>query len=504
MKATRIVAAGPLDRRRVLQVCGGIAAWPLVSRFGRPRRSAFDRLVELLIDTPREDLAAALEPVLAGGVTWSGLEAAVFAAGIREIRPRPVGFKLHAVLVSESVLQLGEASTTEQALLGTLWHADDFKNSQARDVSEGDWTLGPAPSTGSSRASKSDVARELELALSAGDAERADLAITVATGELDQHQIFEVLFPFAIRDYLNLGHKAIFTSHVDRVLRRFPSHAELDARDTLRSLVYGLLDGAPVSDHPGRTVPTASARLKIHERNVRTAQALRPNWNRGRRDPERSWEIALELRDGTPADAGGLMAASLEDGMHPATLWDAIRLAAADLFARRPGLLPVHPTTVSNSLHDIYLRSTTDLTRRVALLQAAAWIPVFRDELKERVRLPMGLFQGLEPLTDESPPTSVDAEETLRSPSPPALKALLDSTGDATEVVTTMRSELYRNANEQHQPKYAAAVIEDLKHAAPRWHPLLLAHVFEYLPGRSAPTSRLAERHTDLVRRVLR
>ncbi len=477
------------DRRSLLHACGGVAAWSLLPR-RRTHRGALDDLVQRLIDTPRERLFAMLEPELANGLTWRTLEAAVFLAATREVRPRPVGFKLHAVLVSESVFQLAEAGAPEDALLGVLWHADDFKHSQRRDVDEGDWVLGPEPTALPSHVAPEAAARELADALRAGDAERADRAVLVAHGALTHDALFEILWPFALRDYSNLGHKPIYALHVDRVLRRI---GDAHARPALRALVYGLLDGEPQGGDANRTVPAADARLDVYERSSLAADRVAPAPAHG--DATTSWELALDLRDAKLEDAPHLLTDAWSNGAGEARLWDGIRLAAADLFARRPSLLPVHPVTVTNALHGISKRTSHARTRRVALVQAASWIPLFRRDLVARVGLSMDSERGLEALREGVPLGRASA----------AFESMSGANGRNAQhlVEARVRSELFRGVAEHHEPKYAAAVLEDLQSTDPTWHSLLLAHAFNYLPSESTRSNRIADDNRALVRRVL-
>src|SRR5438309_1918639 len=65
----------------------------------------------------------------------------LFLAGVRNVQPRPVGFKFHTVLVINSAHMLGQTAAVNERLLPLFWALDTFKNAQAQDVKEGDWTL---------------------------------------------------------------------------------------------------------------------------------------------------------------------------------------------------------------------------------------------------------------------------------------------------------------------------------------------------------------------------
>src|SRR6185436_18682970 len=59
-------------------------------------------LVRLLEDTPREKLLEEVGARVRRGLTYRELLAALQLAGVRNIQPRPTGFKFHAVLVVNS------------------------------------------------------------------------------------------------------------------------------------------------------------------------------------------------------------------------------------------------------------------------------------------------------------------------------------------------------------------------------------------------------------------
>lgn len=448
------------------------------------REDEMHRLAGRIAATPRGKVFDLVEPLLAGGLPWEDLQGALFFAGIHEIRPRPVGFKLHAVLVAESVFQLAEASPPHERLLAVLWNLDDVKASQEQDVREGDWTLSAPPQV--SFSGEEAAVRELVASLEEWDDERADRAVVGALPFLGRTGLFELLWPFAIRDFQNLGHKPIFASHVERVIARVGARR---AAPAVRSLVYGLLDGGGGS--------TAAE----FQGSLRAARKIRAGWTGGERAPERSLGIARAIRGATPAQAREIVVSALNEGLDPATVWDGIRLAATDLFARRPGLLPVHPTTVSSALYYIFGTTRIDSTRRLALLQAASWLPLFRDTLSQRVGFSMERG-GIDPLLEEAELEPVGVDELFASPSLDGARACLASHGTLEPYAAALRTHLIRGVREHHQPKYTAAILEDVQSADARWHTALMAPALQYLPSAATASTPLFERSRALVARL--
>src|SRR5207253_9106299 len=106
-------------------------------------RPEIEPLVRLLEDTPRERLLEEVAFRIRHGLTYREVLAALLLAGVRNIQPRPVGFKFHAVLVINSAHLAALSAPDSDRWLPIFWALDQFKSSQAADVREGDWALGP-------------------------------------------------------------------------------------------------------------------------------------------------------------------------------------------------------------------------------------------------------------------------------------------------------------------------------------------------------------------------
>src|SRR6266446_4798336 len=98
-------------------------------------------LVRLLEETPRDRLLEEVASKIHHGLTYRELLAALLLAGVRNIQPRPVGFKFHAVLVVNSAHLASISSPDSDRWLPVFWALDYFKSAQAQDVREGDWTM---------------------------------------------------------------------------------------------------------------------------------------------------------------------------------------------------------------------------------------------------------------------------------------------------------------------------------------------------------------------------
>jgi len=92
-------------------------------------------LVRFLEETPRDKLLEEVAARIHRGLSYREVLAALLLAGVRNIQPRPVGFKFHSVLVVNSAHLASISSTESDRWLPIFWAIDTFKKSQAlRDL----------------------------------------------------------------------------------------------------------------------------------------------------------------------------------------------------------------------------------------------------------------------------------------------------------------------------------------------------------------------------------
>jgi hypothetical protein len=156
-------------------------------------------LVRLVEDTPRERVLEEVATRIRRGTTYQEILSALFLAGVRNIQPRPVGIKFHAVLVVNSAHLASLASQESERWLPIFWAIDQFKSSQARDVQEGDWTMGAVDEPSIPPSHKAKAA--LISALDNWDEAAADAAIVGMVRTAGAHEIFVVLAKYGARDF---------------------------------------------------------------------------------------------------------------------------------------------------------------------------------------------------------------------------------------------------------------------------------------------------------------
>ncbi len=457
-------------------------------------RPEIEPVVRLVEETPRDRALEVAIIQLKKGLSYQNLLAGLFLAGIRNIKPRPVGFKFHAVMVINSAHVLGQTSAVGERLLPLLWALDNFKSSQAQDVKDGDWVLEPVDEC---RLPKTHRAREEFIrAMEVWDPEAADSAVAALCRSSGAAETMEPLWRMAVRDQRNIGHKAIFAAQCWRTLQTI---GWVHAEPVLRSLVFAMLD----LQGDSRPRPVGP-----YETNLENAAKIRPEWQIGRDDPVATQALLQIIRQASPETASAEAVKLLNQGFSPGCLWDAVILSASELLMHSPGILAIHATTSSNALHYIFTASGDDTTRRLALLQAIGWQPMFRgrtkladsagiDSLKAS---PEGsLLKGDEAVAEIFTAINEDRKKA-------GIKALayLNQGGSRDLVFDAARRMIFHKGRDSHDYKYGAALWEEcLWSAEPKWRDLIVAAAMSNFPGARTPDSPLMTRAREALAAVM-
>ncbi len=447
-------------------------------------------LVRLLEETPRERLLEEVAGRIKRGTGYREILAALLLAGVRNVQPRPsVGHKFHAVLVVNSAHLASLSSPDSDRWLPIFWALDYFKGSQAQDVREGNWTMGPLEA---SAIPPSRKAREaFATAMDRWDESAADAAVAGLARSAGANAIYEMFFRYGARDFRSIGHKAIYVANSYRTLQCIGwQHAE----PVLRSLAYALLmheEGNPAdrdapADRPWR-------------RNQELARQVKEGWQGGVPDDSASADLMATLRQGSDEDACRQVVELLNRGVAPQSLWDALFDGAGELLMRQAGIVSLHAATTTNALHYAYRVSGDDETRRLLLLQNAAFLPLFRDAMSGRGKVREARIDRLEPLSpSESGPGAIEEifAEVSRDRESAARKALafLRDGAGAAPLIDAARRLVFLKGNDAHDYKFSSAVLEDYYHTSPAWRDRLLAASLFLLPGSGDKDNQLVQR----------
>lgn len=445
-------------------------------------RPEIEPLVRFIEDTPRQKLLEETGAKIRRGLNYQDLLAALLLAGVRNIQPRPVGFKFHAVLVVNSAHLASLASPDSERWLPIFWALDHFKSSQARDVNEGDWTM--------SRLEESKIppphkARQAFIeAMEKWDEQAADVAAAGLARAAGAHEVFQIFAKYGARDFRDIGHKAIYVANSWRTLQCIGwQHAE----PVLRSLAYGLLDRGRDSDPANSDLPAD----RPGRRNWKLKDDIRANWLEGTISSEATAELLGVLRQGSAVEASETAIAKINSGVSPQSIWDAVFDGAGELLMRQPGIRALHAVTTSNALRFAWDHAGSDDLRKFLLLQAAAFVPLFRGEEKGKARI--------DKLGDEkAEPADLDEifAEIGRNNEVAARKAIayLRKEQNPRAFVDTARLLLFTKGRDAHDYKFSSAVLEDWEHISPKWRePYLAASVYQ-LRGSGAVDNDLVKR----------
>jgi len=457
-----------------------------------PLAPDIEPLVRLIEDTSQNRLLEVVAGRIKQGTSYQELLAALQLAGVRGIKPRPVGFKFHAVLVVNSAHLATLAASDQDRWLPLFWALDYFKNSQAANQKEGGWVM-PAVDAGKLPAPNHARQRFIE-SMENWDEEGADRAIAAFAREAGAIEVIETFWRFGARDFRDIGHKAIFVANAWRTLQTIGwRHAE----PILRSLAFALLEHE--GDNPARRDADQD---RPGRENLKRLTKVRPGWQQGKRDPAAPPAMLAAIRTGSPADASEQVVELLNKEIDPAVVWDGIFLAAGELLMRQPGIVGLHCVTTANALHYGAQTAGNDETRRFLMLQAAAFLPMFlkamqgrgkvRDDVRidtlEKVEIKGDTAAAVtEVLTDVSRDRMSAARKTL---------ALLDGKDPAAAelLMAGARRLIFLKGRDSHDYKFSSAALEDFYHATPAWRNRFLATAMFNLHGTQDRDNALVQR----------
>lgn len=456
-------------------------------------RPEIEPLVKLIEDTPREKLLEEIGQRIKSGLSYREVLTALMLAGVRNVEPYPsVGFKFHAVLVVNSAHLASVASPAGDRWLPILWALDSFKGSQARDVSEGNWTMKPVRESAVPAAE--NARGEFELAMKSWDKERADGATAAITRTLDAKQVLELFAEYAARDFRAIGHKVIYLANAWRTLETIGwEHAE----PVLRSLAYAMLN------HNGEPNPSTAdlGPDRSWKRTEEASQTVRAGWLDGRVDNAATEDLLSVMRTGSATDAIDATVRLLNDGIAPQSVCDALHLASGELLMRQSGIVALHAVTTTNAVRYLFDTIQSETTRKRLLLQNAAFIVQFREAMAGRGKvgdekiLELRLSGG----ASSGPPLTVfDVLNTASTNRGEAARVAVEYIGgfdqDATKLMDAARRLIFLKGTDSHDYKFSSAALEDHAKVSPHFRALFLASSFYYLKTPGDPDNQLVKR----------
>ncbi|MEO2022908.1 MAG: hypothetical protein ABGX05_13890 [Pirellulaceae bacterium] len=452
-------------------------------------------LVQLIENTDRGQLLESVGSRIRTGTSYQSVLAALILAGVRNVQPRPaVGFKFHAVLVVNAAHIASLASPAEHRWLPIFWALDYFKSAQADDVKENNWTMTAVNESSVPRPSQCQAA--FQKAMDNWDESAADAAAAGIVRHLPAHAVYEMFFRYGARDYRSIGHKAIFVANSWRTLQCIGwRHAE----PIVRSLAYALLnhDGANPSqadheaDRPWRD-------------NLSRATRFRQDWLDGKNNASATRELLATLRSGNHAAACDLVMEQINNGVSPQSVWDAFFLDAGELLIRQPAIIAMHSVTSTNALRFAFRTTANDNTRRMILLQTAAFLTLFHQSMRARGKVGTFQIDQLKPFEAKAP-DDLSANAIFSDVSDNKMRAAqrvlryLDEKRSPQELLSQARLLMFHKGRGSHDYKFGSAVLEDYYQVSPAWRNRYLASAVYNLRGSNDPDSRLLKRSRDAL-----
>ncbi len=446
-------------------------------------------IVKLLEETPRDQLLEKVAERIKAGLSYREVLAALLLAGVRNIQPRPsVGFKFHAVLVVNSAHLASISSPDEHRWLPIFWALDEFKSSQAADVREGNWTMAPVKE---SAVPPADKARQAFIdAMDQWDEGAADVAVAGLARSHGMNEVFELFYRYGARDFRDIGHKAIFVANSRRTLEQIGwQHAE----PVLRSLAYALQHHEGGNPFQGDAPADQSWKW-----NRELASKLRNDWTEGRLDSAATSELLDVLRQATPEEACAKVVDVINRGISPQSIWDALFVGSGELLMRQPGIVALHAVTSSNALRYAFEVSEHDDTRRMLLLQNAAFVPLFRQAMSGRGKVGTDRLDTLEPVSLQAGPDAVQEVFTEishdRKTAAAKMLAYLEQHPEPKALIDAARVLVFLKGTNSHDYKFSSAVFEDFHHVSPDWRNRFLASSVFNLRGAEDKENQLVQR----------
>jgi hypothetical protein len=324
------------------------------------------------------------------------------------------------------------------------------------------------------------------------DEEAADAAVAGLARTAGANEIYELFYRYGMRDFRSIGHKAIYVANSLRTLQCIGwQHAE----PVLRSLAYALLSHE--GNNPAKRDDAAD---RPYRRNLELAKTIRANWQEGKSEKAATTELLQVLRTGSNEEACTKVVELINGGAAPQTIWDALHVASGELLMRQPAIVALHSVTSTNALHFAYQESGDDETRRLLMLQNAAFVTMFRDAMRGRGGVKDVTIDELRPI--EKRDSGVDqifaelgkdsmqaADEVLGY-----LKQNSANSTAANELMNAARVLVFLKGNDAHDYKFSSAVLEDYYHVSPEWRNVYLASNVFKLRNSSDRDNKLVER----------
>ncbi len=164
---------------------------------------------------------------------------------------------------------------------------------------------------------------------------------------------------------------------------------------------------------------------------------------------------------------------------------------------RQPGIVAIHATTFTNACHYSFQHTRDEETRKLLLLQNAAFLPLYRGGKDDGNHIdtlePLALKEsGAGAVEEIFADVSGDKASKLRA----ARKILtyLKDNPDPKPLADAARRLIFLKGRDSHDYKFSSAVLEDYAVMAPQWRNRFLAASVFNLKGTGDKDNELVQR----------
>ena len=153
------------------------------------------------------------------------------------------------------------------------------------------------------------------------------------------------------------------------------------------------------------------------------------------------------------------------------SIYDALFLAAGEFLMRQPGIVALHAVTTTNAMRYAFRTVASEDTRRMLLLQNAAFLPMFRESMEGRGEVADNLINSLvapdEKIADPGNIFANIGNDTQTAAQ--QVLGYLQNGGEADELIRIARQMIFLKGNDSHDYKFSSAVLEDYYNVSPNW-----------------------------------
>ena len=260
----------------------------------------------------------------------------------------------------------------------------------------------------------------------------------------------------------------------------------------LRSLVFAMLDRVGAKQNPAKADLPADRPFR---RNVENVKQIRTGWLDGKIDSAATQEMLLAIRSGSAVDTSELAVKLLNRGASPQSLFDAYFAGAGELLMRQPGIATIHATTFTNALHYSWQHCHDEETRKILLLQNAAFLPLFRGNARDK-GLHLDTLESLAPSAKGADAVEEIFTDVSRNKTDAARKILawLKDNPDPKPLADAARRLIFLKGRDSHDYKFSSAVLEDYNAMSAPWRDRYLAASVFNLRGSNDSDNDLVKR----------